>query len=135
MKWMFITLAGFALFAFACDTDDESDGTIEPQGTSRVSTPVASPTSATGAGSNDSALEQLKPVIARLLNVEQDVIDDVEFENRVLTITLNRDQSLGGPGDFESACNDLTQAIGFTDLRVVIESTSGSELAECSLQD
>ena len=135
MRWMLIALAGPALFAFACNTDDDSDGTIRPDGTSAATTPSASPTPDSSLGSIEALIEQSKPLLARALDVDEETISDIDLEGRNLTITMEEDQTLGGPADFQEACENLTNAIGFTDVNIVIMSTSGSELAECSMSN
>lgn len=135
MKWLLFTMAGLALFALACDTDDGSDGPIVPEATSSASSPSPSSTTTSRIRPSEAIVEQIRLLIPRALNVNQDAVRDVDLEGRNLTITLDEEQSLGGPTDFEGACQDVTQAIGFTDLSVVIKSASGSVLAECSMTD
>jgi hypothetical protein len=131
MKWMLLILSGIALFAFACGSDNNSDSNISPgPTTSAGETPAATGTS----GAGNVLVQQLKPIIGAALSVDQNVISDVELDNNELKVTLKDDQLPNGSSDIEKACDNVAEKVNFTDLKIVVNSDSGKQLAECSMK-
>jgi hypothetical protein len=115
----------------ACDSSDDSDATIEPDATLAATLPADG---SSGALEDEiSSVEAVKQLVAEVSDLEPEVVEDIEVEERTLTIMLNQDDSFAESSDVESICSDVNQAIGLPDLRVVIESSSGTPLAQCTL--
>jgi hypothetical protein len=130
MKWMLLLLSGIALFAFACGSDDNSDSSIAPAATtSSDATPAPSGTS----GISDAIVQQLKPLIGDALEIDQNVISDVELDENELKVTVKENELPNGASDIEQACNNVADKVNFTNLKIVVNSDSGKQLAECSM--
>jgi len=135
MRWLIPIVATLPFLIMACDSDDDSDPTIEPEGTPAATLPAASPESS-GPDASDSedlgSVDTVRDLLGSVSGIDPEMISDVQFEGRTLTIMLDQDDSFAESNDVQSICTDLNNAIGLADLEVVIESSSGGQLAQCT---
>lgn len=134
MRWLIATLITLPLLAMACDSDDDSDTTIEPDPTLAATLPVDTPEAGSILPDEEElgSVDAVKELIGSVSDLDPGLIRDVDVDDRTLTIMLTEDDSFAESNDVETICSDLNQAIGFTDLEIVIESSSGTQLAECT---
>ena len=132
MRWLIATLATLLLLVIACDSDDDSDTTIEPDPTIAATLPPDTGEGSSSQGDTElGSVDAVRELIGSVSDLEPGLIRDVELDDRKLTIMLTEDDSFADTNDVETICDDLNQAIGFSDLEIVIESSSGSQLAQC----
>ena len=146
MKWMIPLIIALPLVVVACDSDDDSDSAIEPEGTPAATMPTSTGTESTGTpdtgatggtpdadndlSTDDLSVDLIRQLIGTVSDIDPQTVNDVQLEGDTLMVMLE-DQSVVDSAELNSACSDLNDALGFTDLEIVIES-GGSELARCS---
>ena len=130
----------FSVALLACSSNNNSTPTATA--TSAVTTapsstsgsPSASGATPSGTVSPNSlnSVDGVRRLVAGMTGVDPQIVKNVQFNNNTLTIQLNQDESFTRSHDIGSMCKDISGAVGSTNLSVVIESSTGSQLAACS---
>jgi fructose-specific component phosphotransferase system IIB-like protein len=116
-----VLVALLALGMVAC-SDDDSGGTVA--------------SGSTGNAINREAILSSVDDVRALIkdnasSLDPQVIDDVDYDNNELKVTLGDSQNDLDLDGLKSMCGQVSNAIALPDLHLVVEKADGSESAEC----
>ena len=132
--WTRILLVPCALTALiltvACSDDDNGDtGANIP---SAANTAVAVATTGVDTDAILGNVDDVRALIERNApDLDPELVEDVDFADGALTVTLAASQDGLDTSGLEDACNQITGAIALPDLSVTVEKADGSDSVEC----
>lgn len=114
----------------ACSDDDDGDnaGSIP----STANTAVAGVSGAVDTEAILGNVEDVRAMIERNApDLDPNIVDDVDFSDGALTVTLADSQDGLDTSGLQDACNKIKDAIALPDLSVTVEKANGSDTVEC----
>ena len=116
------------VFILGCSDEDDEPGT--------TGAPAGAGAGGSDALDRDELLGNVEVVRAMLEDAASDldpmIIDDVDYEDGMLTVILAEGRDGQPAEEMESICEDISSAVDLPDLEVRVEKADGSTAAECS---
>ena len=126
----FFALLTIAAMAVGCSSDsDDDDDTVGA---------TTGPTTAAAENPIDpdemlNSLEDVRAVIvSAAADIDPEIVDDVDYEDGTLTVTLAEGVDTSDAASMESTCEDISSAVALPDLSIHLESSDGETVAECT---